>query len=212
MIEMLMLDRGAGALFDERGERFVAAERRWEPSAARVPAGGERVPLAAAVRWLQRDSGHPLRSPIGVIGPRDATSAQLAAAEAVGGGLATRGLVVLCGGRQGVMEAVCRGATAAGGTAVGLTPDPDPDLANRYASIVLATGIGEARNAIIARASHCLVAIGDSHGTLSEVALGLHFGKRVIGLAGAARLAGVAQAASVDDALACVDRQVLALD
>ena len=68
------------------------------------------------------------------------------------GGLATRGLVVLCGGRQGVMEAVCRGATAAGGTAVGLTPDPDPDLANRYASIVLATGIGEARNAIIARA------------------------------------------------------------
>jgi len=122
-----------------------------------------------------------------------------------------RGYAVLCGGREGVMEAVCRGVTARGGIAVGLTPDADAALANPYAAIVLATGIGEARNAIIARASFCLIAVGDSHGTLSEVALGLHFGKTVIGLAGAAQLAGVEPAATVDDALSRVDRLTLAL-
>ena len=84
------------------------------------------------------------------------------------------------------MEAVCRGVASAGGVAIGLLPEADPALANAYAGIVIATGIGEARNALIARAASCLVAIGDSYGTLSEVALGRQFGKRVIGLEGAA--------------------------
>jgi uncharacterized protein (TIGR00725 family) len=169
------------------------------------------VSLADAVHWLQRDSGHPLRVPIGVIGPRAATAAQLAVAEGLGEGLASRGYVVVCGGREGVMEAVCRGVAARGGIAVGLTPDTDPALANPHAAVVLATGIGEARNAIIARASFCLIAVGDSHGTLSEVALGLHFGKTVIGIAGAAQLPGVESATSTDDALSRVDRLALVL-
>ena len=212
MDDTLILDRDAGALYDGRGARFLPRERRWDPSTAvRVARSGERVAPAEAVRWLQRDSGHPLRVPIGVIGPRAASPVQLAAAEALGEGLAIRGYAVLCGGREGVMEAVCRGVTARGGIAVGLTPDADAALANPYAAIVLATGIGEARNAIIARASFCLIAVGDSHGTLSEVALGLHFGKTVIGLAGAAQLAGVEPAATVDDALSRVDRLTLAL-
>jgi uncharacterized protein (TIGR00725 family) len=209
---MLILDRDAGALYDGQRARFSARERRWDAvDGVRVAQSGERVSLAQAVLWLQQDSGHPLREPIGVVGPREATPEQLSAAEAVGAGLAARGYVTLCGGRQGVMEAACRGVHTGGGIAIGLTPDTDPSLANPYALIVLATGIGEARNAIIARASHCLIAVGDSHGTLSEVALGLHFGKRVFGLAGAAQLPGVVRAASVDDALERVDRLVLGL-
>jgi uncharacterized protein (TIGR00725 family) len=163
-----------------------------------------------AVRRRQAESATRLRSPIGVIGPREATAAQLAAAELVGAGLAEMGLTVICGGRQGVMEATCRGVAAAGGISIGLLPEPDPAAANPFVTIVVATGIGEARNALIARAAHCLVAIGDSHGTLSEVALGLQFGKTVIGLAGAARLPGVQL---VDDAAAALDavaRAVLA--
>ncbi|MEO5764519.1 MAG: TIGR00725 family protein [Casimicrobiaceae bacterium] len=216
MNETLILDRGAAALHDAHGARFVVRERRWvAPTLAAagraIDPPGARVSLADAVGWLQRESGHPLRAPIGVIGPRAATAEQLAVAEALGAGLAARGYVVVCGGREGVMEAVCRGVSAKGGVSIGLTPDTDPTLANPYAAIVLATGIGEARNAVIARAAYCLVAVGDSHGTLSEVALGLHFGKRVIGLAGAAQRAGVEHAASTDEALARVDRAVLAL-
>jgi uncharacterized protein (TIGR00725 family) len=93
---------------------------------------------------------------------------------------------------------------------IGLLPDADPSFANPHVGIVIATGIGEARNALIARASLCLVAIGDSFGTLSEVALGRQFGKPVFGLDGAAQLEGVVQRATVDQALQAVARCALA--
>ena len=120
------------------------------------------------------------------------------------------GFSVICGGRQGVMEAVCRGAAAAGGVSIGMLPDADPAFANPHVSVVIATGIGEARNALIARASLCLVVIGDSFGTLSEVALGRQFGKRVIGLEGAACVEGVIHVETVEQALCEVARCVLA--
>jgi uncharacterized protein (TIGR00725 family) len=121
------------------------------------------------------------------------------------------GHAVICGGRQGVMEAVCRGASGAGGTTIGLLPDADPSLANRFVGIVVATGIGEARNALIARAALCLIAIGDSFGTLSEVAFGRHFGKRVVGLQGAAQVEGVMHVGDVEAALREVALVALAL-
>jgi len=203
------LERAQGALFDAHGRRFDAAARAWR--AADAAAAGTPVDALEAARWLQRESGHALRVPVGVIGPREASAAQRAAAEAVGHGLATIGIALLCGGRQGVMEAACKGAAAAGGIAIGLLPEADPALANPYASVAIATGIGEARNALIARASLCLVAIGDSFGTLSEVALGRQFGKLVVALEGAAQIDGVRRAASAREALELTARCMLAL-
>lgn len=168
----------------------------------------ERLPeLIARVRERQRV--HPLRVPVGVIGPRQATPAQYASAEAVGRGIAEMGLAVICGGRAGVMEGACKGAAEAGGIAIGVLPDSDPAEANPYATVVLATGIGEARNAVIARAALCLVAIGNNFGTLSEVAFGRQFGKTVIGLEGAAVVEGVLQAGSAEEALAHIARCAL---
>ncbi len=201
------LDRARNLLFDASGHRFDPQLRSWTNST--TPVSGEVVDSIAAATWLQRGSGAPVRVPIGVIGPRDATDQQLAAAQDIGRGLASMGFVVICGGRHGVMEAVCRGAAAAGGVTIGMLPDADPTFANPYVGIVIATGIGEARNALIARASLCLVAIGDSFGTLSEVALSRQFGKRVIGLEGAAQVDGVVHLASVDEALAALARCAL---
>lgn len=201
------LDRAQQILYDAGGRRFDPRSRTWSDSP--VPAIGELVDSVAAAGWLQRHSGTPIRVPVGVIGPREATRAQLLAAEDVGGGLAAMGFAVICGGRQGVMEAVCKGAAEGGGLAIGMLPEPDPSFANPYAGVVIATGIGEARNALIARSSLCLVAIGDSYGTLSEVALGRQFGKRVIGLEGAARVEGVVHVTSVDEALEEVARCAL---
>jgi uncharacterized protein (TIGR00725 family) len=195
------LDRAKRALFDAVGRRFDPASRTWAPADG---AGGDQVDAVAAATWLQRDSGHRIRAPVGVIGPHDPTDAQYAAGEAVGRGLAQMGFVVICGGRSGVMEAACKGVAAAGGTAIGLLPDREPSPANAYATIVLATGIGEARNAVIARAALCLVAIGDSFGTLSEVALGRQFGKLIVGLEGAPRVGGVLHVESPAEALAHV--------
>jgi uncharacterized protein (TIGR00725 family) len=207
---MLTLDKAAGRLFNhDRNECFDPVGRRWN---ATNVSGGIAISLLAAATWLQRESGHPFRVPVGVIGPRDATDEQIAAAESVGAALGSIGLSVICGGREGIMEAVCRGVASAGGISVGLLPDTDPARANPHVSIPIATGIGEARNALIARAAFCLVAIGDSYGTLSEVALGLQFGRQVIGLSGAAKVAGVRHFDSVEGGVDAVAALALGLD
>ena len=91
-------------------------------------------------------------------------------------------------------------------------PKQDTSHANAYVTVPIATGIGEARNALVARAGFCLVAIGDSYGTLSEVALGLQFGRPVIGLCGAARVAGVRHLESVKAAVDAVAALALGLN
>jgi len=206
---MFALDRQRQLLFC--GDRaFAPASRRWdqgmEPSQA-VP-----VDAALAMRWVQTESGAPLRTPIGVIGPNEASAVQADTARQVGALLGRMGLTLLCGGRQGVMEAACRGAAETGGLSIGLLPQGDPDQANRFVTVPIASGIGEARNAIIAQASACLIAIGDSHGTLSEVALGLRLGKTVFGLAGAAAIEGVIQLSDPADLAAALASHLLGLE
>jgi uncharacterized protein (TIGR00725 family) len=206
----LRLDRARGTLLDSTGRRFDPVARRWESAGATIRSDAlEEVDAIAAVTWLQRESGHLLRVPIGVIGPREATDAQLAAALEVGELLGDCRLTVICGGRQGVMRAVCEGVARVGGLAIGLLPEADPAAANSFVSVVIATGIGEARNALIARASFCLIAIGDSFGTLSEVALGRQFGKLVVGLEGAAQLEGVLRVDTAREAVAMTAETIL---
>lgn len=206
---MLYLNRAKAMLYDDENRRFDTAHRKWQTT--RELTDGEVITVTQAVDWLQRKSGHRLRIPVGVIGPREATSDQLDVALNIGRGLARIGLAIICGGRQGVMEAVCQGAAEQDGLSIGLLPEVNSDHANSFVSVAVATGIGEARNALIARASFCLVAIGNSYGTLSEVALGLQFGKPVIGLAGAAEILGMHQCNSIIEALEAVGRLVLAL-
>jgi uncharacterized protein (TIGR00725 family) len=203
----LALDRAAGILSHEALGRFDPAARVWRPA----PAHGAPVGLREAVRWLQRESGRPCRAPVGVIGTRAASEAQLAVATALGRGLAELGVVVLSGGLVGVMAAVSRGAAEAGGTVVGVLPDGDWRTANPWVTIPIATGLGVARNAIIARAALVLVAVGGGYGTLSEIAFGLQFGKPVLGFFDVAPAAGVALVANVDEALDRVARVVLEL-
>jgi uncharacterized protein (TIGR00725 family) len=119
---------------------------------------------------------------VAVCGSGDAPAADLEAAEAVGRALAERGAVVVCGGLGGTMEAACRGAKAAGGATVGILPGSDRADANPYVDVALPTGLGEARNALVVRAADALVAVGGEWGTLSEIALALRAGKRVVGL------------------------------
>ena len=54
--------------------------------------------------------------------------------------------------------------------------------ANAWVDVALPTGLGEARNALVARAADAVVAVGGGYGTLSEIALALKAGKRVVGL------------------------------
>jgi len=119
---------------------------------------------------------------IAVVGPVDADAGALAHAETVGGLLAGRGCTLLTGGRGGVMLAASRGAAQAGGLTIGILPGTDPAEANEFVQLPLATGLGEARNAVIVRAADAVIAVGKGLGTLSEVALARKFGKPVISL------------------------------
>jgi hypothetical protein len=136
MTGTLLLDRARRRLFHD-SKLFDPAERRWSEAA---DIAGEPVGLREAVRWLQRDSGTPCRVPVAVIGPRAASEEERQAALALGAGLAGLGIVLLCGGKGGVMEAACEGAATAGGLSVGLLPDTEWQAANRFVTIPLATG------------------------------------------------------------------------
>ncbi len=207
----LTLDRARKQLYDGRGGRFLSGDRRWDQADGQPPATAEPVSPQEAVAWLQSDSGQPLKAPIGVVGPRSATAEQLETAEALGAGLAGLGLTVLCGGRGGVMEAVCRGVASAGGLSVGLLPDDDWTAANPFVGLPLATGLGVARNAVIARAAVCLVAIGGGYGTTSEMAFALQFGRPVLALADAPDLPGAVRIESVEAALTALCERLLGL-
>lgn len=119
---------------------------------------------------------------VAVCGPSEATDAEAARAEEVGRLLAGSGAVVLCGGLGGVMDAAARGARAAGGIVVGILPGETRTGANPNLTVAIPTGMGEARNALIARASDAVIAVGGGWGTLSEIALARKMGKPVIGL------------------------------
>lgn len=119
---------------------------------------------------------------VAVVGASSATAQELALAERVGRELALSGAVLVCGGLGGVMDAAARGCREGAGTSVGLLPGEVREGASEHLTVAIATGLGEARNALVARTADALIAIGGEFGTLSEIALALKMGKRVVGV------------------------------
>jgi uncharacterized protein (TIGR00725 family) len=185
------------ALFGPSG-RFDAWALSWRPTG--VAADAEPVTSLEALYKISVNGGMR-RVPVGIIGPKIATDDELKLAEYLGGALARLGLQLLCGGKNGVMEAACKGCFQAGGNPIGLLPDDEWTAANDYVAIPIATGIGPARNAIIARGCQVLIAIGGGHGTLSEMALGLHFNRPVLALGNAPAVDGATLCDTPDEAL-----------
>jgi uncharacterized protein (TIGR00725 family) len=136
---------------------------------------------------------------VAVIGPGDASAAELAVAEEVGARLVDLGATVVTGGLGGVMEAASRGAKSRRGLTIGLLPGLDRSEANGWVDVAIATGLGEIRNALIVRTSDALVAVGGGVGTLSEIGFALKLGRPVIGV-GTFEVEGVVQVSSAAEA------------
>ena len=119
---------------------------------------------------------------IGVLGPGEgAGQKEMDDATLIGELIAKAGWAVLTGGRvAGVMGAAAKGARAAGGLTVGILPTPDTLGASPAVDVVLATGLGEARNAVVALSSNACVVCGMNAGTASEVALAIRAKKPVV--------------------------------
>ena len=119
---------------------------------------------------------------IAVLGPGErAGKNETDDATLVGELVAKAGWIVLTGGRVGgVMGAAATGARGASGIIVGILPTPDTLGASPAVDIVIASGLGEARNAVIALSAHACVVCGMNAGTAAEVALAIRAKKPVI--------------------------------
>ena len=143
---------------------------------------------------------------VAVVGPSTPADGDaerlLSAARQAGRQLAERGCVVVTGGLGGVMAAAAEGAAAVGGTAVALLPGSSRDDASPGHSVVIPTGMGEMRNALVVRSADAVLAIGGAWGTLSEIALAARTGVPVFTV-GSWDLPGpeVVACATVDEAV-----------
>ena len=78
------------------------------------------------------------------------------------------------------MEAACKGAREKGGLTIGIVPDTGNG--NAYLDIIIRSGLGHARNALVVQSSDAVIAIGGGYGTLSEIALALKAHRPVFGI------------------------------
>jgi uncharacterized protein (TIGR00725 family) len=128
-------------------------------------------------------------------------SSEYAQARRLGKLAVSAGFRVACGGLGGVMEAACRGAHESPeyqeGDTLGLLPGSEPEEANPWVDIPIATGLGHLRNALVANAD-VVIAIGGKAGTLSEIALAW-IGHRPVVALGASGWSGRLAGSAVDD-------------
>ena len=141
------------------------------------------------------------RNAIAVIGAGAASADLRTIAREVGRAIARTGAALVCGGRGGVMEAAAHGARSAGGHTIGILPSYDRVSANPHIEFAIATGMNEARNAIVVASADAVIALSGEAGTLSEITLALKIGRPVVALGAWHDIAGVRHA---DDAEAAV--------
>ena len=124
-----------------------------------------------------------MRRLISVIGSDDSDSKlsnnALIIAEKLGRLIAQNNLVLICGGRGGVMEAVCKGVKQERGLTIGILPETKNE-ANNYVDIPIITGLGNRRNSIIAYTGDVIIAIAGRWGTLNEISYSMIFNKPAI--------------------------------
>ncbi len=137
-------------------------------------------------------------SQIGVIGSSDPAAEIVALATAVGRTVASMGAILICGGLGGVMQAAARGAKEAGGLTVGILPDYHKESANPFIDVIIPTGLGHARNILVAATGDLIIALPGSHGTRSEMSIALQLSKLVIGVTTWGEISGVRQIEDIE--------------
>ncbi len=139
---------------------------------------------------------------ISVIGAGDATEDVRARAFELGREIARAGAVLVNGGLGGVMEAAAAGARKEGGHTVGILPGYERASANAHIEFAIATGMGEARNAVIVASSDAVIALPGEGGTLAEIGFALKLRRPIVALDSWPELGGLERAATPAEAVA----------
>ena len=145
------------------------------------------------------------RKIVSVIGGRHCNAEVEQLAHDLGLKLAKVVSILVSGGLQGTMKAVCSGFKANGGLTIRIIPGYDKREANEFVDIVIPSGLGLARNVLVVKAADLVVALPGEAGTLSEIAYCLQFGIPVISL-GSWDIKAVIKVATVKDAVMQVKR------
>jgi len=119
---------------------------------------------------------------VAVIGGHQPDQESLDIAYETGRRLAESEAILICGGLTGVMEAAARGAKEAGGLTIGILPGTNPEEANPFIDLGLATGLGFNRNSMVVLNAGSVIAIDGEYGTLNEIAFARIYNKKVIGI------------------------------
>jgi uncharacterized protein (TIGR00725 family) len=142
------------------------------------------------------------RQVVAVIGAGNAPRAVCELAFELGREIARRGAVLINGGRTGVMESAAAGARDKGGHTIGILPGYDRRAANRHIEFAIATGIGEARNAVIVASADAVIALAGEGGTLAEIGFAKKFRKPIVALDSWPNIEGLRRAETPADAVA----------
>ncbi|MBU1003098.1 MAG: TIGR00725 family protein [Proteobacteria bacterium] len=145
---------------------------------------------------------------ISVIGAGECDDAVRASAHRLGELNAARGWKLVCGGRGGVMQAVCQGARDAGGQTIGILPGLDQGDANPYIETAVVTGLGQMRNLLVVMNGDLVIALEGGYGTLSEVALALKAERTVIAMGTWKVIPGVIPASGPEEAVQLATRDL----
>jgi uncharacterized protein (TIGR00725 family) len=133
---------------------------------------------------------------VAVIGAGDAPASVRELAFEVGRELALAGAVLVCGGLGGVMEAAAHGARESGGHTIGILPGYAAASANQFIEFAIATGMGEARNAVVIGSANAVIALAGEGGTLAEIGFALKLGRPIVALAAWDHIDGLQRASS----------------
>lgn len=107
------------------------------------------------------------------------------AAQKIGNELAKKNCITICGGKGGIMEAVCRGTKENSGTTVAEVAGEGRFEANKFVDVEIVTQDTGFRGASqLIGMSDGLIALGGGAGTLQEIAIAYRMKKPVILLVG----------------------------
>lgn len=115
--------------------------------------------------------------------------------------LAQENVILISGGKGGVMEAASRGAYDNNGLTIGILPDSDLESPNAYISVPIYTTLGLMRNVLVVLNSDLVIALEGSSGTLTEIAYAFQFEKPVIAIKSWQHIPSIIQAENPEDAV-----------
>ena len=124
------------------------------------------------VRMSERSRQLKLRAKqVCVLGSAEPGSQAFELAGAAGELLAKRGLTLVSGCGSPATRNAAEKALAAGGLVVSIVPSDDIGLKDWPCSVLIPSGMGDARNLLMALAGDACIVIGGRAGTISEVCL-----------------------------------------